>query len=223
MKTRARSLASRASLRVLILGSAALVACEARTPPPSTPRAESPKISATTEEVSAPTSSPTESTTSRPETATPPVSSSATSTSAAPDPEAEPLVALAFELPKPAFKGTPKHAKSDHLEPPRQGPRDPFLAPKGTKQLAKGAAVTSSDDFPIVGELELVTDGDKEAHEGSYLELGPGTQYVQIDLGRTAEIRAILLWQFHMNARIYHDVVVRVSDDPDFFEVTTLY
>ena len=135
------------------------------------------------------------------------------------------LVPLPLKLPKPAFKGTPKHVPPGaNLEPPRKGPRPDFLAPKGCKNLAAGKKATSSDSEPIIGELKLVTDGEKEATEGSYVELGPGLQWVQIDLGQPCEIYALLVWHFHMNAQIYHDVVVQVADDADFIKnVRTIY
>lgn len=130
-----------------------------------------------------------------------------------------------LELPKPAFKGTPKNVPpGTNLEPPRTKPRDPFLAPPGTRLLSRGKKVTASDMDPIVGEIKLITDGDKEANEGSYVEFGPGLQWVQIDLGQSAEIHAVVVWHFHSNARVYRDVVVRVSDDADFLkEVKTIY
>jgi len=37
-----------------------------------------------------------------------------------------------------------------------------------------------------------------------------------IDLGQTASLSAILLWHYHSQARVYRDVVVQVSDNPDF-------
>ena len=136
------------------------------------------------------------------------------------------LVDLELKLPKPAFKGTPKHVPPGvvNLEKPRTGPRPEFLAPPGTKNVALGVPVTSSDSEPIVGSLKLVTDGDKEANEGSYVELGPRVQWVQLDLKREVKIYAIVVWHYHAGARVYHDVVVQVADDPDFVKnVRTLF
>ncbi|MGA2498262.1 MAG: discoidin domain-containing protein, partial [Tepidisphaeraceae bacterium] len=92
----------------------------------------------------------------------------------------------------------------------------PFLAPKGCKNLAFKRPVTSSDPEPIIGKLEQVTDGDKEGVEGSWVELGPGKQWVQIDLGQQAQIYAIVVWHHHGEPRVYKGVVVQVSDDADF-------
>lgn len=134
-------------------------------------------------------------------------------------------VAIDLKLPKPAFKGTPKNAPSGiKLEKPRDKPRPPFMAPKGTTNLAKGKKITVSDKDPIVGEIKFINDGEKEATEGSYVEFGPGLQWVQIDLGKPADIYAIAVWHYHMAARIYHDVVIQVADDADFVKnVRTLF
>ena len=135
------------------------------------------------------------------------------------------LEPLPIELPKPAFKGTPKHAPPGApLEKARKGPRPEFLAPKGSRLLSKGKPVMSSDREPIIGEIAYATDGDREAVEGSYVELGPGVQHIQIDMQKKVTISAILIWHYHANARIYHDVVIQVSDDRDFISgVQTLF
>jgi hypothetical protein len=69
---------------------------------------------------------------------------------------------------------------------------------------------------PIIGELKMVTDGDKECSDGSFVELMPGRQWVQIDLKGPSIIHAILLWRGQWDAVVYHDVVIQVADDPGF-------
>lgn len=137
----------------------------------------------------------------------------------------EKLVPIELKLPKPAFKGTPTQVPAGtNLEAPRKGPRSPVMAPPGVKNVAADKPVTSSDTSPIIGSMKLVTDGDKEAHEGSYVELGPRLQWVQIDLKDKVAIYALLFWHYHANARVYHDVVVQVADDADFItNVRTLF
>jgi len=129
---------------------------------------------------------------------------------------ADDMVPLKLDLPKPLFVGTPRPLSLKNLEKPRQGPRPDLMVPAGTKLLSKDKPVTASDPLPVIGELDFVTDGDKSGDEGSYVELGPGPQWVQIDLGSTDEIAALAVWHFHSQARAYHGVVVQVSDDPDF-------
>jgi len=93
------------------------------------------------------------------------------------------LVPLPIQLPKPMFEGTPQNVKVPNLQKPLGRARDPFLAPAGVTNVAKGKAVTSSDMEPIIGEIDQVTDGDKKGADGSYVELGPLQQQVTIDLG----------------------------------------
>ena len=134
-------------------------------------------------------------------------------------------VELQIKLPRPMFTGTPKHIKTANLEPPRTEQKRPaFLVPPGTVNLAAGKEVSGSDEEPVIGELEQITDGDKEGVEGSYVELGPGKQHVQIDLGKPATLSVIVLWHFHSQARVYHDVIIQTADDEDFItNVKTVY
>ena len=137
---------------------------------------------------------------------------------------AEDPVALKTDLPKPLFVGTPVPIKVSNLEPARTGKRPDFMVPAGTVNLARGKKVTSSDSDPVIGTLDLITDGDKEGDEGSWVELGPGKQWVQIDLEKEVKIYAVVVWHFHSQARVYLDVVVQVSDDPKFEkDVTTIF
>lgn len=135
------------------------------------------------------------------------------------------LAPLPLKLPIPAFMGTPTDIPlGDHIEKPSDKPRPPFLAPKGVQNLALGKKVTSSDKSPITGSLDLITDGDKESNDNSFVELRRRTQWVQIDLEKRARIYAILVWHAHNTYQVYHDVIVQVSDDPDFTQgVKTLF
>ena len=129
---------------------------------------------------------------------------------------AQGLKAINIKLPKPLFVGTPQNVKVANLEKPLGKPRDPFLAPAGTVNVALNKPVTSSDMQPVIGELALVTDGDKEAEDGSYVELGPFVQHVTIDLKNKHSIYAVVLWHYHQQPVVYFDVIVQVSDDPTF-------
>jgi len=131
-------------------------------------------------------------------------------------PAAGDLQPLPIQLPKPMFEGTPQNLKVPNLQKPLGRARDPFLAPAGVTNVAKGKKVTSSDMEPIIGELAQVTDGDKKGADGSYVELGPAVQHVTIDLGAPHEVFAVLFWHFHKQARAYLDVVVQLADDAGF-------
>jgi hypothetical protein len=137
---------------------------------------------------------------------------------------------LKIEFPEPDYMSTPRPLpKAPNLEP-RETTWDSsakrFLVPIGTKNLAKGKPVSSSDKLPlVVGELSYVTDGDKNGEEGFDVELAPGPQWVQIDLEQSSEIYAIALWHyFRGNPRAYKAVVVQLSNDPAFKTgVTTVF
>jgi len=126
------------------------------------------------------------------------------------------VATIDIKLPRAMFVGTPQPMRVPNLEKPLGRPRDPFLAPVGTKNVALGKLVSSSDPEPVIGEIKMITDGDKEATDGSYVELGPLLQHITIDLQGTYEIYAIVVWHYHKQARVYFDVVVQVADDPDF-------
>ena len=134
------------------------------------------------------------------------------------------LVAINIELPKPMFVGTPQDTKVENLEKPLGKPRPPFLAPEGTVLLSKAKPVSASDEEPIIGDIDYITDGDKEAADGSYVELAPFAQHVTVDLGKEYEIYAIVVWHYHKQPRVYFDVVVQLADDKDFVaDVKTVF
>jgi hypothetical protein len=126
------------------------------------------------------------------------------------------LKPIDIKLPKPMFVGTPQNLNVPNLEKPLGKPREPFLAPAGTANVSFNKPVASSDTAPIIGELDMVTDGDKEAADGSYVELGPFVQHVTVDLKTKHTIYAVVLWHYHKQPRVYFDVIVQVSDDPAF-------
>jgi hypothetical protein len=137
-------------------------------------------------------------------------------------------VVLKIVTPKPIFGGTTKDLiRLPNLEPSRGGrPRAPLEVPLGCdKVLSKGCKVTSSESDPIIGEFALVTDGDKEHDSATYVELGHGLQWVQVDLGAVKELYAACMWHYHgEEVRVYRDVVCQVSDDKDFVDgVVTVF
>ncbi len=131
---------------------------------------------------------------------------------------------LKLKLPKPMFIGTPTNIRSPNLEKVTGKSREPFYVPKGTVLLSAKKTVTSSDSQPVIGELDMITDGEKAGGDGYFVELGPSPQWVQIDLGASRPLHAILAWHYHSQARVYRDVVVLISDDPAFKAgVTTVF
>lgn len=139
----------------------------------------------------------------------------------------EAKVPLKTEVPEEVLAGTPPDVLAmlfPGLEKPLEGKRPAFLVPKGTTNLALKKKVTSSDDNPVLGKLEYVTDGIKKGSEEGFVELAPLVQWVQIDLEKPSRIYAIFLWHYFREARSYHDVVIQVADDAKFTKnVKTIY
>lgn len=135
--------------------------------------------------------------------------------------DTEPLV---LKLPLPTLKGTPEDLpKGPNIDAPSDEPPQPLQVPKGVKNVAAGKSVTSSVK-PFFGDLNQVTDGKKEAFDEDAVEFKKGTQWVQIDLGEAFEIHAVVIWHDHRYIQAIRDVVVQISDDPEFKTgVTTIY
>jgi hypothetical protein len=128
-------------------------------------------------------------------------------------------VPLAIKLPAPAFKGTPKDLQlGPNVEPISDKPRAPMMVPAGLKNIAPGTKITCSDKNATADTLAKITDGDKDASDQSIIFLRKGTQWVQMDLGSPQEIFAIVIWHAHNMAKVYHDIIVQVADDPDFIQ-----
>jgi len=125
------------------------------------------------------------------------------------------LTPLKLDYPPPQLTGTPVAANLKNLEAPNTKP-PVVLVPAGVTNLARGQKVTASDPAPVIGDLSLITDGDKSSEEGSFVELDRGVQWVQIDLGAPAELYAVAVWHYHGQARAYLGVIAQVSNDPEF-------
>ena len=134
------------------------------------------------------------------------------------------LMQLKVEYPRPMFVSTPVNIRVSNLRAPLRSMRPPMLVPAGTTNVALGKPVAASDQSPIIGNVEMITDGDKEARQGSFVELGPSLQHVTIDLEEPQEIFAVAVWHYHRQLRVYFDVVIQTADDPDFVtNVKTLF
>ncbi len=103
------------------------------------------------------------------------------------------------------------------------------MVPEGTKLLSRGAKVTTSSDWVLFGELEKITDGNPEQEFHHYQVEIESEEWVQIDLGESYCLYAILVWHYfdpftpdgtrfgeEICNRVYQDVIVQVSDDPAF-------
>jgi hypothetical protein len=129
---------------------------------------------------------------------------------------ADDMEEVKIELPEPYYGGTPLDYFGPNLEEPTYKKREPFMAPAGTTNVAKGKTVTSSAASTNFGKLEQITDGLKEYQEKYVVELPKGHQWIQIDLGEPCEIYAIVMWHFHAAERVYFDVAIKLADDAEF-------
>ena len=137
------------------------------------------------------------------------------------------LEPLPLKMPAPTTKGTPEELPSGpNIEPPLEAGKlpKPFMAPKGVVNVASGKKVTASLPSTISGNLEQITDGKKEAFDDYVVEMKKGPQWVQVDLGQEYAIAAVAIWHDHRYVQAFRDVIIQVSNDPDFTkDVVTLY
>lgn len=131
---------------------------------------------------------------------------------------------LKLQFPAPTLRGTEEDLPTGpNIEPNSNKPAPALMIAKGSKLVSIGKPVTSSVK-PFTGELEQITDGKKGAFDYDTVEMKKGFQWVQVDLGATFAIQAIAIWHDHRYIQAVHDVIVQVSDDPEFKTgVTTLY
>lgn len=127
------------------------------------------------------------------------------------------LAPLPLVLPDPALRGTPPNLPTNTTaEPLTSKPRPVFLAPKGVTNAALGKPVSASDTNLISGELRQITDGKKGAYDENVVTLRRGLQWVQIDLQGEFNLYAVVLWHDFSSPVVFRDVIVQVSDDPQF-------
>ena len=128
----------------------------------------------------------------------------------------ESLNTLVLDFPPPTHRGTPKHIRRPNLEEPYF--QTTVLVPDGTKNLAYGQPVACSTDYIVIGELSDITDGIKNATDRSFVELAKDLQWIQIDLGASKVLYAVALWHYHAQARVFHDVIIQISDEINFVD-----
>ena len=114
-----------------------------------------------------------------------------------------------------AYRAAANLVGADVPMPPTATPPTP-LAPATFRQLASGRLVSASSK-PLAGWLAQVTDGHKEARAANTVELPPGSQWVQVDLGRERALHYLGLWHSYIEpGTIVCGVLVQVSNDPTF-------
>lgn len=141
------------------------------------------------------------------------------------DASAQDKEALTLQLPAPTLKGTPEQLPTGpNIEANSDKAPAPMQIAKGAKNVALGKKVTTSVKPFSETQPDAITDGKKEAFDYDTVEMKKGTQWVQVDLGESYKIEAIAIWHDHRYIQAVHDVIVQVSDDPEFKTgVTTLF
>ena len=124
-------------------------------------------------------------------------------------------ILLDTRLPNPPNISERMVPHTNNMEPYPIYRKREFFVPVGTTNLAVHKLVTASCQA-TVGNLAMITDGDKDGDDGGWMELAAGKQWVQIDLQHSSEIYAVLIWHYYYKSRVYLNVVVAVSDDPEF-------
>lgn len=86
-----------------------------------------------------------------------------------------------------------------------------------------GTKATTSTD-----RLEsMAVDGIKNNLNGNYVDFGADhrdeSSYLQIDLGKISDIKAINLWRYWGNSRTYKGTVIALADNTDFNNSTIIY
>ncbi|MCX7747309.1 MAG: S8 family serine peptidase [Clostridia bacterium] len=88
------------------------------------------------------------------------------------------------------------------------------------ENLALGKEVTTKNS--VIYNPKHTTDGSLNTY--SYTDLGSGIKHIIIDAGKSEYIDRIKLWHFFGDARTYRDVIVQLSNDPNFAEgVVTVF
>jgi len=89
--------------------------------------------------------------------------------------------------------------------------------PAGQLQNIAKEKIPSSNGYPIPS---VMTDGDLSV----WADGGSGLMWVVLDLGASYNLEAVKLWHYYEDSRIYHDVIVQLSNTSDFASgVTTVF
>lgn len=109
---------------------------------------------------------------------------------------------------------------SENLDSTKKfGNESSVLSATNGLNIALGKPVTSGGT--LTSGIRI-TDGNKNS--ANYAGAGSNLSWIQIDLGYSAKIDEIKLWHYFSDARTYHDVIVRVSNNASFSSgVTTVF
>ena len=131
---------------------------------------------------------------------------------------------LALNLPIHTLKGTPEDlpVRAQHRAALGQGAHA-FPGAQGRQERRRGQA-RHQQRAAVFGRVEPDYRRQEGATDDDAVEFKKGTQWVQVDLGQSFAIHAVAMWHDHRYVQAMHDVILQVSDDPEFKSgVTTLF
>ncbi|MDQ6422146.1 right-handed parallel beta-helix repeat-containing protein [Paenibacillus sp. LHD-117] len=109
----------------------------------------------------------------------------------------------------PLYAGSPDRGMHEH--------------PAGTAMPTNVAAGKPATSSSFINNPERVTDG-VTSPASSYAGLDQGLQWTKIDLGAVYNVSEVKLWRYYDGGRTYKDVIVQLSNDPNFASgVTTVF
>lgn len=88
--------------------------------------------------------------------------------------------------------------------------------------LLAGLTPSTNATSPFPTNISYTTNGNKTS--GNYADLGTGIKWITFDLGQSKDVNDIKVWHCFSDGRTYHDVIVQLSNQPDFSSgVTTVF
>lgn len=112
---------------------------------------------------------------------------------------------------------TPSATPTPSVTPTPTASASPTPTPD-TLNIAAGKTLTSKS---ALKDETLAVDN---SIESGFTSLDSGIQWLQVDLGGSYDINKIRLWHYYADGRKYKDVIVQISNDPDFiFSCKTVF
>jgi len=128
------------------------------------------------------------------------------------------------DFPRPMFVGSPAplpELPPNMIEGNYSQEREVRI-PRRVSLLSRGVPVTGSDPAPL-GEFSWITDGDKQGDDGYFVDLLPGQQWIQLDLGEPRELWLLWIWMYHKTGVIYKDVIIELATREDFRDARIVF
>jgi hypothetical protein len=127
------------------------------------------------------------------------------------DRDASNKIPLIIKLPSPPVgSATVAFELNEQTEPVSDRPRALLKVPVGVTKLTPKKMTTSSESALQSDLHQITAQADRPVH------LGPGKQWLQLDLGETNLLFAVAFWHAYWPPDVFHDVLAQVSSDERF-------